>query len=108
KDEEDLLELIEEMTYGDVATIEISRTLLKFEEEQTSRWETVRKILEKNTGNAESLRRSILGYMNTVMLNPNTKHLSQLMKMSDFFTDNFYDMGDTGLTMACYHAIFDV
>ncbi len=108
KSEDELLEMIEEMTYGEAATIEISRTLINYDNMGSDQqWEAVRKILSKNQGHAESLRIAVLGYMNVVMLDPKNKDiLSKVMTIADFFTDNFFSMGDAGLSMACYHAIY--
>ena len=62
------------------------------------KWEIISKIIKGLSGEPETVRRAVLGYMNAVMLNGNTG----VGYIINEFSGNFYDSGKAGLTMACY------
>lgn len=64
-------------------------------------WETVSKIIKGLSGEPETIRRAVLGYMNAVLLNGNTS----VVNIINEFVDNFYDSGKAGLSMACYMCV---
>tara|TARA_Y100000296_G_C5174678_1_gene259392 strand:+ start:2723 stop:3631 length:909 start_codon:yes stop_codon:yes gene_type:complete len=77
--------------------IELCRAILNKE-----RWEKISKILKGMEEEPEHVRRAVLGYMNSVMLNKNNPHC---MLVYLAFKEPFYDTGKAGLTFATYKAV---
>jgi len=77
--------------------IDLCRAILNKES-----WDYVTKILRGIEEEPESVRRAVLGYMNSVMLKEENPHC---MLVYLAFKDNFYDTGKVGLTFASYKAI---
>ncbi|KKM24251.1 hypothetical protein LCGC14_1606930 [marine sediment metagenome] len=79
-------------------SIELCRILLK-----GGGWKRVREILKglKNE-DPESIRRHILGYCQSVLLNGDEERAGLVMEE---FMDNFYNTGYAGLIFACYSII---
>jgi hypothetical protein len=86
---------------GDVT--QIVRILTHYDMPPNTKWSKIRKILKEYKGDGESVRRPILGYMNSALLN---KGGDRIFFMMQPFKKNFFDTGKAGLTMACYESIF--
>jgi len=96
-DMEDALEQIIEQEKG---TIELCRALIKGE-----RWGGIKVILKGLTDEPESIRRAVLGYCNSVLLNSGQENAYIIMEA---FREPLYNTGRPGLTMACYEASVEV
>lgn len=80
-------------------SIELSRALLN-----VSGWKMVSSILkELKDQNPESIRRQVLGYAVSVLLN---KENHQAAAMIDAFSEHTYDIGFPGIVLACYTIVF--
>ena len=79
-------------------TIELCRALLA-----RKPWQDVSKILKQMKGkvDAESVRRAVLGYMSSTILNRADDHIAEIM---DQFAINTYDTGFPGLVLAAWHS----
>jgi len=80
-------------------TIELCRALIK-----KAKWKTIASILKGLTSEPESIRRSVLGYCNSIILNGDNPRAFLIM---DAFSEPFYDTGAPGLTLACYRALYE-
>lgn len=80
-------------------SIELCRALLKRQS-----WKQISSILTGLKGQEpESIRRVVLGYCQSVLLNGKTDNQAALIM--ECFIDPFYDSGFPGLTFACYQSI---
>lgn len=79
-------------------TLELCRSLLA-----RKPWQDVSKILKQMKGkvDAESVRRAVLGYMSSTILNRADDHIAEIM---DQFAINTYDTGFPGLVLAAWHS----
>lgn len=69
---------------------------------KTTTWNTIKNILINIDDEPETVRRSILGIINAIMLrNENTR----CAIIFQAFKDHFYDTGKSGLTFACHRVI---
>lgn len=78
-------------------TIDLCRTMLK-----KPKWKDVAVILRELEEDPETVRRSILGYMNAVLLksaNPKAYAIAAC------FAEPYYNTGKAGLTMSCFEAV---
>jgi DNA polymerase III gamma/tau subunit len=82
---------------GVVEVKELCQALLK-----RKSWSTVAGIVSKLTGDPESIRRAVLGYAKSVILN---KASNEAKNMLIAFERNVYDSGMPGLVLACYEVI---
>lgn len=80
----------------ETAAIDLCRALLRKE-----RWPEIAKILRTLNGDAEQVRRAVLGYARAILLG---KGDQQAYVTICAFEDNFYDSGDAGLVRACWEA----
>jgi DNA polymerase-3 subunit gamma/tau len=64
-----------------------------------TKWDKICSILKGLKQDPESIRRAVLGYMNTVLLSSQN---SQAYLVIDSFKEAFYNSGKAGLTAACY------
>lgn len=64
-------------------------------------FEKISKILKGLNEDPETIRRAVLGYANTAMLNGTIEAYLIL----DAFRESFYNTGKAGLTLACYEAL---
>lgn len=105
--DEKIANTIEALSYGEKAMVEISQALINFEMSNDDKWNKISAVLKQVDTDFDGLRRQILGYLGVVILNKKNKdEVAVLMNMADFYTDNFFDSGRTGLIMACYHAVY--
>uniref|UniRef100_A0A6M3KLI5 Putative DNA polymerase n=1 Tax=viral metagenome TaxID=1070528 RepID=A0A6M3KLI5_9ZZZZ len=107
-EESKILYVIENTTYSEVAVFNIVKHLIDLHSGNHQRWLSIKNILAKFDGDAEGLRRQILDYLGKVILgSENIIKAAALIHIADFFTDNFFSSGKTGLIIACHCAIFD-
>ncbi len=103
-DKEEALKLLKSSGTSEKDVIEICRALINFKVNGKTRWLKVRSLLKNFSGDAESARRPILGYLNTCLLGSNTNDGESFALVMNEFTKNFYDSGKSGLTLACFLA----
>lgn len=77
--------------------IELCRLLMK-----KADWSQVAKCIKGLTAEPESVRRAVLGYAASVLLNKNDWQAFTILQA---FDGHFYDTGKPGLVRACYDAI---
>ena len=85
-------------------TIELCRALLN-----GGTWNQVAGILKGlKDEEPERVRRAVLGYCQSVLLNTSTKRpvANQAAAIMEAFTEPFYNTGFPGLTLACYTVLF--
>lgn len=95
--EADQLKLAKKAKTQEAQVIELCRALLKSES-----WGNVSDILKVLKEDPESVRRAVLGYMNSVML---SKGSQQAANVIDCFAEPFYNIGAPGLTLACWESL---
>lgn len=83
--------------------IDICRVLVNPNMNNRTKWGKCKKLLKGLKTDGESARRPILGYLEKVLLNNGDIEIAMMMEE---FTNNFFDSGHAGLTLACYRAIF--
>ncbi len=66
-----------------------------------SQWKEIAVILKGLEDDPETVRRMVLGYMSSVLLNRSDNRIALIIEC---FLDNFFDSGKAGLTLACYNA----
>lgn len=93
----DQLKAIKVFKTNEQKVIDLCRAILKKE-----RWEKICKILKGIEEEPESVRRAVLGYINSVMLTKNNPHC---MLIYLAFKEPFFNTGKAGLTFACYRAV---
>ena len=82
---------------GEKQVIDLCRALLNKES-----WKRISSILKGLDEDPEKIRRAILKYVSSVMLN---KEDAQAVLIFECFKDNFYNTGKAGLVFACYEAV---
>lgn len=99
KKEKDQLECISSIE-AEAEGIEICRALFR----SGVSWNTMSNLLLKTSSDPETVRWSVLGYANVILLkNPKQSHIAYLI--IEAFRDNFYDSKKAGLSSACYEVI---
>jgi hypothetical protein len=66
---------------------------------QNQPWKVLSGILKNIDSDAESARRSILGYFTKVLLDKGDIASAMILEM---FAENYYDSGKSGLVLSCY------
>lgn len=94
--EEHQLKAIKHFKTQEEKVIDLCRAILKKEP-----WNKITKILKGIEEEPESVRRAVLGYMNSVMLNNENPHC---VLVYNIFKTPFYDTGKAGLTFSSYLA----
>lgn len=98
--EKRMLEVIGSGSQKRAVTIDLCRAIMA-----KKNWKDIAAILkELETEEAESARRIILKYFETVILNGG-KQADRVVALMDFFTEPMYASGRPGLTQACYLAL---
>jgi DNA polymerase III gamma/tau subunit len=92
--EEDAIDLIEKTISCDTSTRELCQALM-----QNQPWKVLSGILKNIDSDAESARRSILGYFTKVLLDKGDIASAMILEM---FAENYYDSGKSGLVLSCY------
>lgn len=98
KDIDRALELVQSVSEK-AEVIELCRLLVK-----GGNWNEVRELLPNIEEEPESVRWAILGYLNSVLLNSESKKAERIADMAVLFYDNFYDSGKAALTVNCFLA----
>jgi DNA polymerase III subunit gamma/tau len=79
-------------------TIQLCRALIN-----GSGWKSIGAILQGLQGqDSEGIRRAILGYCNSILLNSDNQQAAGVMR---WFESPTYDIGFPGITMSCYYAV---
>lgn len=78
--------------------IDLCRILMN----KNATWKEVAPLLRDMKDDPESVRRAVLGYMNSVMIKSGNKRGYLVMTA---FAQNYYDTGKAGLTMSCFEAL---
>jgi DNA polymerase-3 subunit gamma/tau len=78
-------------------TIELCQALLA-----EKPWTVVSKILKQLNQEPETIRRNVLGYCNSVLLNKDNPVAAAIIY---YFENSFFNSGKAGLTLACYEFI---
>lgn len=95
---ERMLKAVEQVAAEEDKTIALCRALLA-----KSPWKEVREMIKPiEEQNVESVRRAVLGYCSSVLLNGDNPKAYVVM---DSFRKPFYDNGKPGLIMACYEVL---
>ena len=97
-DEDQMAEAAERTVAEQNETIELCKALIG-----NAKWPTVAGILKNLTQEPESIRRAVLGYFNSVLLNGHNADSTYLVM--EAFSEPLYNTGRPGLTMACYEAV---
>jgi len=103
EDEEAAISAVEKTIGNESNTIELCQEFMN-----NCRWERIRVILADlyKDNSVEDMRRTVLGYFNTVLLGANNMHaamiLEQITKVSK------YDADKAEFTLACYNAVFEI
>jgi DNA polymerase-3 subunit gamma/tau len=98
-DIDQMLESIENLVLNEASVLELSRLLTDNRITGANKWEQIRVLLPKVTGDPESIRYAISTYFDKTLLG---KPLSPgLMSAASCFTDSFMYTGRLGLTLAC-------
>ncbi len=97
-DPEDQMEIAQKVAETQSQSIELCRALI-----QGASWKKVSKILKGLKGQeAESIRRHVIGYCESVMLNSGQTQAGVVMEE---FIEPFYNSGWPGLVYACFSVI---
>lgn len=80
------------------AVIDLCRALL-----EKKSWNIISGILKGLDEEPEKIRRAVLGYASSILLNKDSKQAALII---DCFKDNYYDSGKAGLVYSCYQVIF--
>jgi len=94
-DPDEQFDAIAEAAGSEYQVIELCRALMKGE-----KWAYVQKLLKGIQGDPETVRRQIMGYFNSVMLNDEKPSL-HTEQVADLFTESFFYSGHLGLTLSC-------
>ena len=97
--ESEQLEILKNRAGEDSSAMELVRALMK-----PLPWAKIAAILRDLTIDAETARRSVLGYARAVMIKEGKPNESAHIIL-DIFREHFYDSGDAGLCWACYEVI---
>jgi len=101
--EEAALQAIENLVVGEATIAELVNTLLDKRLSQENKWEQVRKLIPKLTGDPESIRYAICGYLDKIILNKE-RDVNRIIQTAVCFTESFMYTGRIGLTVACHVA----
>ena len=78
-------------------TIDLCRAMIRGDG-----WKEIKGIIEQLDEEPENIRRGILGYAASVVLNGGGSGVSRAMEILEVFRDHWYDCGRAGLIMSCY------
>ena len=79
-------------------TIDLCRILMK----KGVSWKEVAEILKKIDDEPETVRRIVLGYYKSVLLNSGMAHAAKVLNA---FQYDFFQSGEAGLVLACYNVL---
>ena len=96
------VEALENLVVSEESVINLVKILMDNQIAGKSKWEQIRKILDKIDQDPEKVRHAILTYMGKVMLGKGMD--VRIMKQMSMFTDTFMYTGKAGLILACAFA----
>lgn len=97
---ESMSKAIQDMRMSEASIRDLCQVILK-----KRPWKEVSAILKAiDMANPENIRRAILGYMTTVLLNEDN---AQAALAIEFFKEPTYNSGKAGLVYAAYNSVFD-
>lgn len=99
--EEKAIEAIDAISVSQSSVKEICLLLMK-DLNPKAKWKQMQPILQAFDGDPESARRGILGWLQVCLLKPNYR--ACYADIMACFSENFFDTGKAGLTLACYYA----
>lgn len=94
---EEMAGAIQRFEAEEAATIDLCRALM-----DKKGWKAVGPILAKLDVEPETTRRTVLGYMNSVLIKGGSQHAAWVIEC---FLEPFYNSGAAGLSYACYRAL---
>lgn len=94
-DKSEMLAAAKQSAAEESQVIELCRLLLK----KGNQWKSICSILKGLDAEPETIRRAVLGYCASVLLNKDSPRASLII---DIFSPNFFDSGRAGLVAACY------
>ena len=106
EDEETAEEAIENLIVSEASVVEICRLLINGKLSAINKWNKIRKLIPKLSGEPESIRYAILGYLNKVILNHGGLPIN-LAAIVACFTDSFMYTGKAGVTLGCFYACLE-
>ena len=99
ENEDEALEAIENKVVSEESIIKLASILIDDRLAANNKWEQIREMLPKISGDPETIRYAICSYLNSVILG---RPLNlKLLEMASYFTDSFMYTGRVGLTVAC-------
>jgi replication-associated recombination protein RarA len=101
QEEEKQLEAINENTPDETTVIDLCRKIMA-KEPGANRWKEISVMLKGIDQEAEGVRRAILGYLTSVLLNGDHKNGERVVQLMSEFMNNYYDSGKSGLIASCY------
>lgn len=97
---ESMSKAIQDMRMSEASIRDLCQVILK-----KRPWKEVSSVLKAiDMANPENIRRAILGYMTTVLLNEDN---AQAALAIEFFKEPTYNSGKAGLVYAAYNSVFD-
>jgi len=105
-DEEEAEQAIENLVSSEASIAEICKTLIDPKFGAANKWDKIRKLIPKLSGEPESIRYAINGYLNKVLLSRGgvPKKLAAVVAC---FTDSFMYTGKAGVTLGCFYACLE-
>lgn len=94
--EESMASVLDKMEEEEKQTFDLCRTLLN------GNWKSVVSMLHSIQQEPEDMRRMILGYFNSMLLNSGSIRAYKIIKA---FSENYYDSGKAGLSASCFRAV---
>jgi len=101
KEEEKQLEAINENTPDETTIIELCRKIMA-KEPGPARWKELSIMLKGIEQEPESIRRAILGYLSSVLINGSHDNGKRVAQLISEFSNNYYDCGKAGLISSVY------
>lgn len=103
KDKEKSLKIIDEDNVSEYEIKNICSVLLSSDK---NKWSKMTQILNGISNDPENVRWAILGYMNKVILNPNTRNIKTIAEIINIFSESYIYCGKAGLSRDCFYACF--
>jgi len=101
QDEEKQLEAIAESTLEETLVIELCRKIIE-NNTPANKWKDLSTMLKGIDQEAEGVRRAILGYLSSVLLNSKGDNGKRIALIMSEFANNYYDSGKAGLVTSVY------
>ena len=100
-EEEKQLEAINDNTPDETTIIDLCRKIMA-KEPGPNRWKELSVMLKGIDSDSEGVRRAILGYLTSVLINGDHKNGERVARLIAEFSNNYYDTGKSGLITSCY------